>query len=200
METTFGRPEYRFPPAADVMACIVRFCRETIDQDQTAILYGYSLGRSQELLRGLDGTKLPILLHEAAYQITRIYEEFGWRFPAYERLEDHNCRGKVLICPSNAKLPMLNGVGHRIRSAVVTGWAMDSSCRYRYQTDEAFPLSDHADFPELIELVNRVRPKQIFTVHGFGVEFAQTLRELGFDARAPGCEEQLSLPLSIATV
>ncbi len=26
-----------------------------------------------------------------------------------------------------------------------------------------------------------VSPKQIFTVHGFASEFAQTLRELGFD-------------------
>jgi hypothetical protein len=30
---------------------------------------------------------------------------------------------------------------------------------------------------------------------GFAVEFAETLRGLGYDARALGCEEQLSLRL-----
>src|SRR5205823_1061388 len=84
------------------------------------------------------------------------------------------------------------------RAAVLTGWAVDPNCRFRYQTDAAFPLSDHADFPELIELVKRVGPKRVFTLHGFAADFAQTLREIGFEARALSEEEQLALPLAVA--
>jgi len=40
----------------------------------------------------------------------------------------------------------------------------------------------------------------VFTLHGFAAEFAQTLRELGFDARALGVQEQLHLPLAIERV
>ena len=53
---------------------------------------------------------------------------------------------------------MLRNLG-RTRTAILTGWAVNPNCRYRYQCDAAFPLSDHADFPDLIELVKRVQPK-----------------------------------------
>jgi len=43
--------------------------------------------------------------------------------------------------------------------------------------------------------VKRVAPKKVFTLHGFAADFAQTLRELGFDARALSEQEQLALPL-----
>jgi Cft2 family RNA processing exonuclease len=78
-------------------------------------------------------------------------------------------------------------------AAVITGWAMDSSCRYRSGTDAAFPLSDHADYDGLLELVRLVQPKKVFTVHGFAREFALTLRAQSVDAIAPGWHEQLAL-------
>jgi Cft2 family RNA processing exonuclease len=59
--------------------------------------------------------------------------------------------------------------------------------------DAAFPWSDHADYPGLLELVERVQPKRVYNVHGFAREFAQTLRSRGLDAVAPGWHEQLAL-------
>jgi DNA ligase-1 len=56
-------------------------------------------------------------------------------------------------------------------------------------------LSDHADFPDLLEFVKRVSPKIVYTVHGFATDFAQTLRDLGHDARALGIAEQMNLGL-----
>jgi Cft2 family RNA processing exonuclease len=52
METTYGRPQYVFPPAAEVIRGVVRFCREAIDNDEVPVLLGYSLGKSQEMLAG----------------------------------------------------------------------------------------------------------------------------------------------------
>jgi DNA ligase-1 len=89
---------------------------------------------------------------------------------------------------------MLRKLG-RARVAVMTGWAVDSSCRYRYGADAAFPLSDHADFDDLIEFVKQVQPRKVFTLHGFAADFAQRLRELGFDAEALSEEEQMPLGL-----
>jgi Cft2 family RNA processing exonuclease len=197
METTFGRPKYRFPPAAEVMAQIMRFCREALDAGATPVLMAYSLGKSQELLRGLAGTGLPVMLEKTIHKITRIHEGLGLTFPAYGLLDLAAAAGKVLlVSPQQARAPWLGEIGP-VRTAVATGWALDSSCRYRSGVDAAFPLSDHADFDELIEFVERLRPRRVLTLHGFAADFAATLRELGFDARAISEDEQLTLSLGL---
>src|SRR6478735_6101223 len=101
METTYGRPVYRFPPTAAVLKGVLRFCREALDNEETPVLLGYSLGKSQELLCGLAEEGLPIVLHGTVYKLTKIYEQFGKCFPAYEKYDSHSARGKVLICPPN---------------------------------------------------------------------------------------------------
>jgi DNA ligase-1 len=195
METTFGRPHYVFPPTEAVLKGIIRFCHEALDNDETPVLLGYSLGKSQELLCGLGEAGLPLVLHGTVFNLTKVYERFGQCFPPYERYEAGSARGKVLLCPPNViNSAMMRNLG-KARSAILTGWAVDPNCRFRYQCDAAFPLSDHADFPELLELVRRVEPKRIYTVHGFAADFAQTLRELGYDAQALSEDDQLTLPL-----
>jgi DNA ligase-1 len=195
METTYGRAQYRFPPTADVIAGVVRFCKQALDNDETPVLLGYSLGKSQELLCSLGDAGLPIMLHGTVYKLTQIYEQFGHCFPPYEAYEAGKASGKVLLCPpSVAGSAMLRKIG-RVRVAVLTGWAVDQGCRFRYGADAAFPLSDHADFPDLVEFVKQVQPSKVYTLHGFAADFAQCLRELGFDAQALSEEEQMSLPL-----
>lgn len=196
METTFGRPQYCFPPRETVMKAVVRFCREALDNDETPVLLGYSLGKSQELLCGLRDAGLPIMLHDTIEQFTRIYQQFGHTFPPYRRLRLEEARGNVLLCPPHvANSAVMHGVG-TVRTAVLTGWAVDPNCRYRYQCDAAFALSDHADFPELVEFVQRVQPKEVYTLHGFAADFARALRDRGYSAQALSEEEQLALALT----
>ncbi len=198
METTFGRPQYVFPPPSTVLAEIVRFCRETLDRRETPVLLAYALGKSQALLRGLADAALPLALDESVHRYTRVYEELGQSFPPYTRFEPECAAGHVVLSPpGSAKLEALRASG-RIRCAWVTGWALDRGFRFRAKVDAAFPLSDHADYPELLEFVERVQPRRVYTVHGFAADFARTLREMGIDARALGQEEQLDLPLAPA--
>lgn len=197
METTFGRAQYRFPPAAQVMADLVRFCRETLAAGATAVLLGYSLGKSQELLRGLTGADLPVMLEKSVHKLTRIHEGLGQSFPAYAPFDPAQARGQVLLCaPQHARAPWLRELGP-LRTAVATGWALDSGCRFRYGVGAAFPLSDHADFDELLTFVERVAPRRVLTLHGFAADFAATLREFGYDARALSESEQLTLALGL---
>jgi Cft2 family RNA processing exonuclease len=161
----------------------------------TPVLLAYSLGKSQELLCGLADTGLNVALEESAHRMTRIYEALGVTFPPYAPWDGSAADNRVVIAPPGARqLAELRRTG-RCRTAVVTGWAMDRGCRFRYSVDAAFPLSDHADYPGLLEMVRRVEPRRVYTVHGFAVEFASDLRELGVDAWALGQEEQLALPL-----
>jgi len=195
METTYGRPHYQFPPVEVVMKGLVRFCREALDNDETPVLLGYSLGKSQEILCGLAEAGLPLMLHGTVHKMTLIYEQFGQCFPQYERYDAGSARGKVLVCPPNViNSGMLRNLG-KTRKAILTGWSVDPNARYRYHCDAALPLSDHADFPDLIEMVKRVQPRKVYTLHGFAAEFAQTLRELGYDAQSLSQDEQFVLPI-----
>ncbi|MDZ7617217.1 MAG: MBL fold metallo-hydrolase RNA specificity domain-containing protein, partial [Patescibacteria group bacterium] len=67
----------------------------------------------------------------------------------------------------------------------VTGWALDPAAKYRLGVDHALPLSDHADFTELVEAVERVAPRKIYCTHG-PEGFVHRLCELGFDAEPLG--------------
>lgn len=192
METTFGRPEFRFPPAEEVVAGIVRFCQETVSAGQTALLLAYSLGKSQELLANLAGTGLPVVLHKQVDQVTQLYKALGWSFPPHERLAEGNGRGKVVFCPPTANRAALERVLAPYRSAVISGWALNPGCRYQWGVDAAFPLSDHADFPDLLRLVETVAPHRVFTVHGFASDFAAVLRERGWNASALSEDDQLN--------
>lgn len=196
METTFGRPLYRMPPPDEVWKGIVQFCRDALAAGDVPVLLGYSLGKSQELLAGLADAGLPIMLHHEVARMTRIQAELGCRFPHYELFDEEALSGKVVIFPPGARPPQPAFHNAPYRTAAVTGWAMDSGAKYRLSSDAVFPLSDHADFPALIEFVKQVAPRKVYTVHGFATDFAWTLRDLGFDAQALGREEQLTLPLT----
>lgn len=193
METTFGRPHYVFPPTAEVLNDIAHFCHETIGNGEVPVLFGYSLGKSQELLSGLAAAQLPVMLHPQTHKLTRIYEQFGIVFPPYREFQTEELAGHVVICPPQSRESAFVRRIPRRRTAVVTGWAVDPGTSYRYQCDAAFPLSDHADFPDLLRYVERVQPRHVLTLHGFAQEFAQTLRERGLDAWAIGQDNQLEL-------
>src|SRR5438067_7772306 len=81
----------------------------------------------------------------------------------------------------------------RKRVAMITGWAVDPNAIYRYQVDAAFPLSDHADYDDLLRYVELVRPRRVFTLHGFAAQFARDLRSRGIEAWALTEENQMEL-------
>ena len=196
LETTFGLPRSVFPPEAEVIGSLIEFCRRTLADGATPVLLCYSLGKSQEVLRALAPAGLPVMLHEQALFLTRIHEELGVTFPPYRAFDARDVGGHVVICPPQ---PGRSGLLARIpapRTAVVTGWALDPGAIYRYQCHAAFPLSDHADFNDLLRFVELVRPRRVLTLHGFAREFAATLRERGWDALALGLGNQLEFSLA----
>lgn len=185
MESTFGRPHYVFPEPAEVARRLCRFIEATWDERRTPVLLAYSLGKSQEAMKLLGDRGYECVAAEPIYRIARIYEEFGVRFGRFDLLSPDLAGdallGKVVLMPPSMKRSQaLEDLGP-CRTAVLTGWAMDRGCRFRYRVDEAIPLSDHADFAELVSLVRQARPAKVYTVHGFP-ELAKHLRYLGFDA------------------
>jgi Cft2 family RNA processing exonuclease len=203
METTFGLPKYHLPPTAEVEGAVVSFCREALEEGAVPVLFVYALGKAQEAVWVLLENGLKPMLHPAAFKMTQLCRELQPAFPdGYEAWDPKQAAGRVLLMPpGRAARTTLERSLARIgpmRTAVLTGWAMDASARYRYQCDAAFPWSDHADYPDLLRYVELVQPRQVLTLHGFAAAFAADLRARGVEAWALSQENQLELSLGLS--
>lgn len=198
VEATFGHPHYRFPPTAGVVADIVGFCRDALARGCTPVLLAYSLGKAQELIAALSGSRLRLVLHGAVHAITELYCDLGVDLPGCERLTaDTDLHDAVLVIPPHLRgLRALAHIQPR-RTALLSGWALDGpATTSRLDCDAAFALSDHCDFDELLTFVERSRARRVLTLHGFATELATQLRRRGLDASALRSTEQLALALA----
>jgi Cft2 family RNA processing exonuclease len=189
IECTYGHPDYRLPPRAEVIGQLVEEIRKVLEADATPVIEAYTLGKAQEVTRILTLEGIPVLQHRKVFEITRIYQSFGVEFGQCGMYRGEPESGHVLVVPPRWK--RLEGVRREVRFAV-TGWAKDEAARYRLGVDTAIPLSDHADYDDLIEAVARVCPREVYCTHG-PESFVDRLRDAGFDARPLGRPSQMRL-------
>jgi putative mRNA 3-end processing factor len=201
MESTYGRSLFRFPPSRQVIAELVERVGGALRAGRQPIVMGYSLGKAQEAVRALTDAGFPVTCHGAVFAMNQISEQVGVRLGPYRRYRSEDFHGTAAL--DLAERGVLVAPPHAARSGfvtrfadplriVLTGWAMLKGAQYRYGVDHALPLSDHADFDELLELIDRVRPRKVFTYHGFR-DFVDMLRSRGIDACYAEPEAQLSL-------
>jgi Cft2 family RNA processing exonuclease len=175
-----------------VIDAVLRWCLQTQADGATPVLLGYSLGKGQEVLASLSGAGFTLVLHPALHSVTDVYRELGCALPDYRRLERTVPSGSAVIVPPQARGSLRSRLGeHRV--AALTGWAMDASLKDRLQVDAVFPLSDHADFEELCQYAEAVRPQMTYTVLGFDEDLALALRRRGLRAAPLRQPQQLSL-------
>jgi DNA ligase-1 len=198
METTFGLPMFRFPPTGEVIARVLKFVRETIEDGGIPVLLGYSLGKAQEILCALGGAGFPVMLHKSVWEMTEAVKPVLGVLPEYRLFDPTQARGHVLVFPPNNGRSTVLKKLKVCRTAMLTGWALQPGARFRHQVDEIFPLSDHADYPELVETVELVKPRRVYLVHGYTREFAADLRARGYEAWTLDRADQLEMPLLTA--
>jgi putative mRNA 3-end processing factor len=181
MESTFGRPRYRLPPREEVVARLLEIVFAALADGMVPVVHAYPLGKSQEVTKLLTSSGVPVLQHRVVYEVSRIYEACGVDLGDFGLYEGQPLDGHAIITlPRAAREFRLPGLGKTV-SIAVTGWAKDEATKYRLGVDHALPLSDHADYDQLVETVRRVEPREIFCTHG-PPEFADHLRDLGFNA------------------
>jgi Cft2 family RNA processing exonuclease len=201
MESTYGKPFFRFPPWQQVAAELVERVGEALRAGRQPIVMGYSLGKAQEIVRILTDAGVPVTCHGAVANVNATYEKLGVSVGRYRRYDfadfhgdrplDLAERGVLVAPPQVARSAFVERFANPLR-IMMSGWALLSGAQYRYGVDHVLPLSDHADFDELLELIERVNPKKIYTHHGYP-EFADTLRAKGYDARRARKDPQLTL-------
>lgn len=180
MECTFGHAQYRFPPLDQVTAHLARFVERCLADGVVPVVCGYAMGKGQEAIALLAKMGHRPLVHQSVADVAAEYERHGVDLGGYDVLGSEPATGRVVVCPPHLKASVVAGLG-RCRTAMLTGWAMDARMRYRYGTDEMIPLSDHADFGELLEYIEGASPRVVYTVHGDGA-FAAHLRRQGMEA------------------
>ena len=199
MECTFGLPQYAFPPLPQIFTQVLKWVQETLEDGGIPVLLGYSLGKAQEILCALAQSGHPVMLHKTVWDMTYAVAPMLGKLPAFRLFDASQAQGHVLIFPpSHGKSLALKKL-KVCRTAMLTGWALMPAARFRYQVDEVFPLSDHADHPELLETVELVQPRRVWLVHGHTREFAAELRARGVEAWALERDDQLELGIESAT-
>lgn len=196
MESTFGRPEYRLPPRQEVVAQLVELVQATLDEGHTPVIHAYAMGKSQEVTKLLTTAGIPVLQHPEIYAISQIYEQCGMPLSVGEADCCEYAGGAlaghaVVTLPKSMKRFRLAGLGPTV-SIAVTGWAANPSTRHRLRVDHALPLSDHADFGQLLELVEQVQPSVVYCTHG-PEAFVEHLAAEGWDARPLANDSQRRL-------
>jgi len=196
METTYGLSHFQFPPVEMVSEAIVRFCHETFGEGSMPVLAGYSLGKAQEIVALLGEAGLRPVLHEAIHRMAKLCTHLHPEWPVPERWKAGALvREAVLVIPPTALRSRWLKMLGPTRTAMISGWGLLPGAAQRYRVDAVFPLSDHADFPDLCRMVELVAPRKVLTLHGYAKEFAAHLRREGVEAWALTGPNQLELEL-----
>ena len=183
MESTFGDPVYKFPPDVVTNERLYAAVDRALSDDRVPVVLAYALGKGQEALELLLRRDYRVTLHGSVWNVSEIYRELGVQFSGpYEKYDREHLRGRVLVAPPGCrKQPMITNIPRRYL-IMLTGWAMHKSAPYMYRgVDLILPLSDHADYDELVHLARASQAERIITMHG-APKFAAHLRELGLNA------------------
>lgn len=165
-EATFPLPIYKWRPHEELFAEMRNFASEALIDGFTPVFLCYNLGKAQEVMHGLAPLGITQQIHGAGYELCKIYDELGYnigRFETYNK--DTVSDNRILITPSSSlDQPMIRNL-KRKRIAYVSGWATHESRRAQLTIDKLFPLSDHIDFFELLDLAEALNPKMVYITH-----------------------------------
>ena len=162
IEATFGIPMYNFPSPKEAEKKLIAFVENVLDKGETPKLYANQIGKAQELLKILDVHGYTVKASRNIVKVAKIYEKFGIKFKNIDK------DGEVLLVGFKGAKPKNLLSSHEL---YVSGFGN-------------LKLSNHADFWELIKIVEKVKPEKVYTVYGYAKEFAKILKGLGYDATA----------------
>jgi putative mRNA 3-end processing factor len=187
-ECTFGLPIFRWRDSTTVMSEINAWWRQNVSEGKTSLLIAYCLGKAQRVLSQLDESTGPILLHGSMLGMVEAYRQSGVELRATEHASAESAKkykGKAMVlAPDSA----LGGTWIRkflpVSDGIASGWMQVRGIRRRRSADRGFVLSDHVDWPALMQTIEESGASKVILTHGYTGPVVRYLRERGRDASA----------------
>lgn len=190
VESTFALPIYRFPRPELVAQEIASWWSANASAGRTSVLVAHSLGKAQRVARllmdvmgerSMPGT---LAAHPGVVRMCAAYARSGVRLPSVVLACNRTAAavkrgGLVLTPPGTAATPWLRRFASagELRLALASGWAMVRSANHQRAIDRSFALSDHADWPGLLQAVRASGAERVGVTHGSAEVLARYLAE-----------------------
>ncbi|MDI1260430.1 ligase-associated DNA damage response exonuclease [Aquabacterium sp.] len=186
-ESTFGLPVFRWQAQQQVFDDINAWWRANAQVGRPSVLYAYSFGKAQRVLAGIDPSIGPIVAHGAMTLMNEAYRASGVPLPATQSVLDTSpadLKKSLVLAPPSAQ-----GSGWTKRfgehsDAFASGWMQLRGTRRRRGLDRGFVLSDHADWPGLLEAVQATQAPRVIVTHGYVEPLVRYFGEQGLQAGA----------------
>ncbi|MGH6624491.1 MAG: ligase-associated DNA damage response exonuclease [Burkholderiaceae bacterium] len=186
-ESTFGLPIYRWAPQSSVVAEIDDWWRTNADRGRASVLFAYAFGKAQRILASIDASIGPLIVHGAVDPLNQAYQASGVGLPAMRsatEVDAADLRRALVIAPPSAQgTPWLRRFGD-YSDAFASGWMQLRGARRRRALDRGFVLSDHADWPGLMQAIDATGASRVIVTHGQIAPLVRWLEECGLDAGA----------------
>jgi putative mRNA 3-end processing factor len=185
-ECTFGLPIYRWAPEAELAEQINDWWRENCAAGRTSVVFAYALGKAQRVLSLVDRSLGSVVVHGSVKRFVEVYAAAGVDLPEVttstaESRKEVKGKGLVVAPPSVLGTPWLKKFAPA-SLAFASGWMMVRGNRRRRGVDRGFVLSDHADWPGLLDTIEACGCESVGATHGYTNVLARYLREQGMDA------------------
>ncbi len=197
-ESTFGLPIYRWKPQPSIFSDIRSWMNENEQAGKNSVLVAYSLGKAQRLLYNLQQHVSKFMVHGAIFNAHEVCLQNGWPLPPVELITPEtpkeSYKGSLIIAPPSAADSAWMRRFNPYSLGVCSGWMQVRGNARRRNVDAGFPISDHADWPGLLDTIKETGAEKIFVTHGFTSVLARYLQENGLSAEevktAYGNEEE----------
>ncbi len=184
-ESTFGLPVFRWAGQRQVFDEINAWWHANADAGRASVVYAYSFGKAQRVLSGLDAAIGPVIVHGAVATLNEAYRASGVALPAtrsvLEATPEDLRRCLVVAPPSTQDSAWVRRFGD-FSDSFASGWMQLRGARRRRNVDRGFVLSDHADWPGLLQAIQASQAPRVIVTHGYADPLVRFLREQGLDS------------------
>lgn len=184
-ESTFGLPIYNWLSVAQQEEQLKSWVEQNRLNRKTSVFIGYSLGKSQRIMKALEGMG-ELNVHYSIAKLNEAYESVGITLPEYKTIDlredkKHLDGQIVLLPPALIDNPAMKKIPN-LAYAICSGWMQVRGARRWRSADAGFAISDHADWPGLLEAIKATEAEKVFVTHGQTAVFAKYLNEIGIEA------------------
>jgi Cft2 family RNA processing exonuclease len=186
-ETTYCDPQRSLPTKEEVFTNMERWLDENIESN-AIILGGYSTGKAEELVKFLNKyCSITPIVSKSVDSVCKIYNSLGCDLkyvPAgTPEAAEMMSEPFVAVMPFhqvNRRMAAEIGEANNMNvlCALATGWAGV----HDYNADAVFPLSDHADFDDIVRYAQESGAKTVLCALGENEKAAAHLRKVGINA------------------